>query len=193
MSQYDGSGTAGVGDSAVIFGVSAAQGTGPATTGEDAVRASIDASTGNADSLRDNSEYASELSNQIGDAMMTVGGEVDPSLVDTAEQQAGSGMSGQLIGGIRAGGFGAAVGGETTTFTFVGIYESAQRAEDSGVVGMVQGFSQQFEQQEGVNSVDANQDGATVVVTLEGDTQTLLQQGQSAAPGPTFNVAPQQF
>lgn len=191
MNQYDGSGGIGVGDSAVVFGMSVAQNRNLGVTGADTVRASIDASAGNAALLRDNSQYATELSNKIGDATMRLGAEIDPALVDTAEQQAGQAQS-QFVSGIRAGGFGAAIQGATTTFTFVVIYESAQRAEDSGIVGFANGMSTQMENQEGINSVSASQDGAAVIVTMEGDTQTILEQGQSQAD-PTFGVAPRQF
>lgn len=192
MGQYQGSGSFGVGDSAVVFGVSLSQNADVGVTGEDAVRASIDASTGNAALLRDNSEYATQLSDTIGDATMRLGLEIDPSLVETAQQQAGEGMQSQFVSGIRAGGLGAAIRGETTTFTFVAIYENSQRAEDSGIVGFANGMSTQLENQDGINSVSASQDGAAVVVTIEGDTQTLMEQGQSQA-GPTFDLAPRGF
>lgn len=192
MSQLQGSGTAAVGDTAVVVGVSVAQNTDVSVTGEDAVRASIDASNGNAALLHDNSQHATQLSSQLGDATMVVGGEVDPALVDAAGQDE-SDMAGQVTSGIRAGGFGVDIDGDTTTFTFVGIYESAQRAEDSGVVGLAEGFSAQFEQQEGVNSIDANQDGSAVVVTVTGDTETIFEAGESQATGQTFDLAPAPF
>lgn len=193
MPQLDGSGSFGVGDSAVVFGVSVAQNSDVSVTGEDAVRASIDASAGNAALLRDNSEFVPQLSDQIGDATFVVGAEVDPSLVDTAEEQAGDDMATQVVSGIRAGGLGGAIEGDTTTFTFVAIYESAQRAEDSGIVGLTQAMSSQMEEQETIDTIDATQNGPAVVVTVTGDTETIFEAGESQASGPNFDVAPAGF
>jgi hypothetical protein len=72
--------------------------------------------------------------------------------------------------------------GETTTFDVVIAYESSQAAQDTGLASLVQGIAPQIEQEEGINSVTASQDGSTVTITVEGDTATLLQQANSTAP-----------
>lgn len=179
-----GSATVGIGSDAVVLGVTAAQGSEIGVTGQDAVETMIDAASGNARRLSDADGYAQQLSSNFDDATMVVGASIDPSLVGFAEQSASGGMQQQVVTGLRAGGFTANVDGETTTFTFGIIYESEQRAEDSGIVGLVNGMSSQLEnQQQGIETAEASRDGAFVEVTLTGDTQTLLEQGQSQAPG----------
>lgn len=189
--EVQGSGSYAVGENAVLFGMSVAQDSEASVTGDEAVRASIDASAGNATLLRDNSQYATQLSNAIGDATMRFGVEIDPVFVDLAQEEAGPRQS-QFVTGLRAGGLGATIGGQTTTYTGVLIYENAQRAEESGVVPIVDGMGAQLENQDAVNTVNASRNGATVVATIEGDTQAILQQGQNTT-GQTFDVAPRQL
>lgn len=179
-----GSATVGAGDGAMVMGVTMSQGSDIGVTGQDAVETMIDASAGNATRLSDADGHVQQLSSNLGDATMVVGAAIDPSLVGFAEQSASGGMQQQVVTGLRAGGFTADVDGETTTFTFGIIYESDQRAEDSGIVGLVNGMSTQLEdQQPGIETVEASRDGSFVEVTLTGDTKTLLEQGQSQAPG----------
>lgn len=189
--QFQGSGSVAIGDSAVVGGLSFAQGTEGGASGEDAVRTMIDASAGNARRLSATSGTAQQVQSRIGDSMLAIGAEVDPELVSLAQQMGGTGgdgPAGQFLGGIRGGGLGGDIDGETTTFTFVAVYESEQAATDAGIADLVSGMSARFEEQEGIDSVDANQDGAVVTVTIEGDTETLAEQG--AGGGGTFAVAP---
>lgn len=188
--EVEGSGTVAVGDSAMVIGVSVSQGMDALATGESATKTMIDASLGNARQLSAADGPATSVQNRLGDRMMAVGASVDPELVSMAQQLAGSGeggMGGQLLAGMRGGGFGADINGETTTFSFVAVYESEQSATEAGIADLVSGMSSRFEQQEGIDSVDARQDGGTVEVTIEGDTKTLAEQGSNA--GSTFAVA----
>jgi hypothetical protein len=181
--------TAAVGDGALLVGFAAADGEGGASvTGEQAARTMIDAGNGNAASLADNSEYAPELDDRLGDASVVVGGQIDPGLVETMTQ--GGGMQSQFVTGVRAGGFGMSVDGETTTMNVVGIYTDSGAAEESGIVELVDlGTQQAVEQNAGLESVDASYDGNAAVVTIEGDTRTIFEQGTSAGPGGGFSVA----
>lgn len=187
--QFQGTGSVAIGDSAMVVGVSVAQGMESDATGEDAVRTMIDASAGNARRLSATSGPAQQVQNRIDDSMLSVGAEVDPALVDLASQMGGGGQMGeQVLGGLRGGGMGADIDGETTTITAVLVYESEQAATEAGVVDLVSGMSGSLEDQEGINSVEAEQDGAVAVITIEGDTETLAEQG--AGSGTNLNVAP---
>lgn len=178
------SATLGVGENALVFGVVSASGSGSASiTGTQAVETAIDASNGNAEMLRANSDVVSEISNQLGSTTLQVGGQVDPGLVEAALAMSGSAQT-QFVDGIRGGGFGMQLNGETTTFTVVGLYEDAGAAEDTGIVTLVNQFSDQFvEQSPEIDSIDASTDGRSVVITVEGETQALLEQGTGSVPG----------
>lgn len=174
--------TVAVSDEAVVFGVTVDQGTDLGVTGQESVEAMIDAESGSGTRLSANSDHASELYSKLGNETMVVGGEVDAELMDLAEEQGGAGMGGQMMSGLRAGGLSAAIDPSTTTYKFALIYESSQAAEDSGIVSLVNLMGQQTSDSEEINSIDASQDGSTVVVTIEGDTQALLSQGQNQVP-----------
>lgn len=171
-----GSATVGVSDGALVAGFAFASGTSTSSSGQDAVETAIDASNGNTDPLRGNNEYATTIADNVGDATARFGGVGDPELIDqfsaTADSQAQT-----YVDGMRAGGFGMALEGETTTFTVVIAYESSQAAGDTGLASLVEGFGPQFEQEEeGINDVSGEQKDNAVVITVEGDTLTLLQQ-----------------
>jgi len=187
--EFQGSGSVGVGDEAMVIGVSVSQGMDPGATGENAARTMIDASSGDARQLSGADGPATTVQNRLGDRMMAVGAGVDPELVSQAQQMGGDGggMGGQMLAGIRGGGFGADIDGETTTFVFLAVYDSEQSATEAGIADLVSGMSSRFEQEEGIDSVEAAQDGAIVEVTIEGDTQTLAEQGAGA--GSTLGVA----
>jgi hypothetical protein len=172
----------GVGDSALVFGVVSTQGTSASVTAQQTVETAIDASNGNAEMLRANSDIASELSDAIGDGTVRIGGQVDPALVD---QMAGSASSqSQFVNGMRGGGFGMQLNGETSTITAVALYEDAQTAEDTGIVELVEAFGNQaVESNPDINSISPSYDGRTVVVTVEGQTQALFEQGTGSVPG----------
>jgi len=188
-SEFQGSGSVGVGDSAMVIGVSISQGSDSAATGESATKTMIDTSSGNARELSASDGPATTVQDRLGDRMMAFGAGVDPELVSLAQQMGGGGggMGGQMLAGMRGGGFGADVNGETTTFVFLAVYDSEGSATDAGLADLVSGMSSRFEQEEGIDSVESNQDGAVVEVTVEGDTQTLAEQGSGA--GSTFSVA----
>lgn len=170
-----GSATVGVGDGALVAGFAFASGTSTSSSGRDAVETAIDSSNGNADPLRGNNQYATTVADNIGDATARFGGVGDPDLIDQYSAMAGS-QTQTYVNGLRAGGFGMALQGETTTFTFVLAYESSQAASDTGLADLVTGFSQQIEEEEGINDVNAEENGSAITITVEGDTLTLLQQ-----------------
>jgi hypothetical protein len=176
-----GSAVAGVGSDAVVVGFAFASGGSSGSSGREAVETAIDASNGNADRLRGNNDYATTVSDGIGDATARFGGVGDPQLIDQYAGMAGA-QTQTYVNGLRAGGFGMSLEGETTTFDVVIAYESSQAAQDTGLASLVQGIAPQIEQEEGINSVTASQDGSTVTITVEGDTATLLQQANSTAP-----------
>ena len=171
-----GSATVGVGDGAVVAGFAFASGTSSSSSGQDAVETAIDSSNGEADSLRGNNDYATTVADNVGDATARFGGVGDPQLIDQFASTADT-QTQTYVEGMRAGGFGMSLEGQTTTFAFVLAYESAQTAEDTGLADLVEGFGPQLEQeQEGINSVGASTNDNAVTITVEGDTQTLLQQ-----------------
>jgi hypothetical protein len=184
--------TAAVRNGAAVFGAVGSQDeTNADITGEQAARVMIDASNGNVGRLEENSERVQSLNSRLGETNMTMGGQIDPALVETAMQQSqGGGMQTQFIEGIRAGGFGMTVEGETTTMNAVFLYTDADRAENSGVKELVDLASQQaVEENPGLDSVEAEYDGNAAVVTVEGATETVFEQGTSAGPGGGFAVS----
>ncbi|MFC7134544.1 MULTISPECIES: hypothetical protein [Salinibaculum] len=168
------SATFGVGDGAVVMGVVSAEGTEADVTGRDAVEQMIDASNGEAPLLADDSEYAGRLTDALDGQSMEVGGEVDPELV--AELTSGAApTTAQFVDGIRAVGFGANVAGETTTFTFTGVYEDEETADDTGIVGVVNAAAEQaVAESQGIDDVTASRDGALVSVEMSGETKTIF-------------------
>jgi|GEM_PF-2364923 len=190
-----GSATVGVSESALVFGIGVAQNSDLDVTGTQAAETMIDAGAGNAQKLSGSSGPAQDVQSRVTDKHIAVGAEVDPALVDMAERLSGMGAGGTgsggatMLGGLRAGGFGADITPDTTTYTFVIRYESASSAEESGVADLVSGMSSRFEQQPQVDSVSATQDGSTVVVEIAGPTEQILEQGPGAG-GTPLNVAP---
>lgn len=170
-----GSATVGVSDSALVAGFAFASGTSTSSSGQDAVETAIDSSNGSADPLRGNNEYATTVADNVGDATARFGGVGDPQLIDQYSAMADS-QTQTYVDGMRAGGFGMTLEGETTTFTVVLAYESSQAAGDTGLTDLVEGFGPQIEQEEGINSVGAEQNDNAITITVEGDTLTLLQQ-----------------
>lgn len=185
--------TAAVGEGTVIVGAASRQGEGTAgVSGRQAAEAMIDASNGNVQLLTATSQYAQQLTNRFAGSTFLVGGQVDPALVQLALSQAtaASGMQRQMVQGIRAGGFGMTIDGQTTSMTIVAIYEDAQTAEGTGVVEIVNRFSGQAVQESpALDSVTANYEGNMVVVTLEGQTRAIFQQGSSVG-GTGFALGP---
>jgi hypothetical protein len=183
------SATVGVGDGAIVMGVVSQQQTDVGVTGEDAVRKMIDASNGNAPLLRDNSEYASQVSSEVGGKSMRVGGEVDPDLVATM-QQATTTTSAQFFQGIRAAGFGATIDGETTTFTFTGVYKDGETAKNTGIVGLVNASSEQAVQEsEGIDRLTASRNDGAISIEMEGQTKAIFaEDGPAGGAGSTFSL-----
>ncbi|MFB6312028.1 MAG: hypothetical protein ABEH64_12715 [Salinirussus sp.] len=183
---FSGSGAVAVGDDAVVVGVSWSSGMDLGVNGEAAVRTMIDASRGNARRLSATDGPAKRVQDRIGDSMLVVGAEVDPDLVSLG-QQLGGGMGGQILTGLRGGGLGIDVDGETSTYQAVVVYESESAATEAGLADLVSGMGGRFEEQPGIDSLESEQDGAMVIITLTGDTETLAQQG--AGVGSNFALA----
>jgi hypothetical protein len=183
--ESSGSAVAGVGDGAVVVGFAGAVGSSSGTTARDAVETAIDSNNGNARPLRGNNEFATSVLDSLGDATFQFGGVGDPALIEEAASTASSSAQ-QYVTGLRAGGAGMSFGAETTTFDVILAYESGQAAEDTGLASLVDGLAPQVEQQEGINEISTSQDGGTITITVEGDTETLLQQAGSTAPGGGF-------
>jgi hypothetical protein len=182
-SAAEASATIGVGDGALVMGVVSDKEAGVDATGADAVRTMIDASLGQAPTLEANSEYARQLSDQVSGESMRFGGEVDPELVGLMQAET-SMESRQFFAGIRAVGVGMTVDGETTTFTFTGIYDNATTAEETGIVGLVEATSDRATREsEGVDSITASRNGAAVSVEMSGGTRELFRDEVPAAPG----------
>lgn len=178
----------GVGDGAMVIGAAAAQQSDLGVTGEDAVTTMIDASNGNAPLLTENSDYVGTLNSEISANSMIVGGEVDPSLVELALQQAGTAERG-YVEGLRAGGFGASIEGETTTFTFGILYESASAAEDTGIADLVNGLAPRLEEQtEAIDTIEAELRDTVIIVDMTGDTQRIFEEGTGGA-STQFDIA----
>ncbi|MEF8887451.1 MAG: hypothetical protein V5A30_06555 [Haloarculaceae archaeon] len=171
-----GSATVGISDSALVAGFAFASGTSTSSSGQDAVETAIDSSNGNADPLRGNNDFATTVADNLGDATASFGGVGDPQLIEQFSAMADS-QTQTYVEGMRAGGFGMTLEGETTTFTVVLAYESAQAASDTGLADLVSGFGPQVEeQQDGINEVSASTNDNAVTITVEGDTLTLLEQ-----------------
>lgn len=187
----DTSAVAAVRDGVAIFGAGGSSSEASASvTGRQAAETMIDAGNGEVDRLEPNSERAQQLADRLGESNLMVGGQVDPGLVETAIQQSQGGAQTQFIEGIRAGGFGMTVDGETTTMNVVLLYTDAETAENSGVQELVDLASQQaVENNPGLDSVEAEYDGNAAVVTVEGETETIFEEGSSAAPGGGVAIA----
>lgn len=182
--QVNGSGTVAVGDSAVLAGFSFAQNVNTSATGDAAVRTMIDASTGGARRLSETSGPAREVQSRVGDDMISLGASVSADIVDASEDFGPGGeIQDQLLGGLRAGGAGVDLAGQTATMTGVLVYESEGRASDSQVVDIVSGASGNLEGREGIETVEANRDGAVIVVSVEGDLEALAQTGMQTGGG----------
>lgn len=196
-----GSGAVALGDSAVVAGVVVEQNADVDVTGRRATEQMIDAQAGSARRISETSGPSQRLQNTLGETMVTVGLEVDPELVTLAQQaatgtqQSGDYDLGQYTNGFRAGGFGMDIGGDVSEFTFVAIYESAERADEAAIDDTVEALAPNVEGQDGIESLSGSRDGEAITVTMTGDTQRLFEASQSASPGPeqTQNLAAQPF
>lgn len=184
IAQGDTTAVAAVREGVAIFGAGGSSGeASTSVTGRQAAETMIDAGNGDVDRLEPNSERARQLAERVGESNVVVGGQIDPELVETAMQQSQGGMQTQFVEGIRAGGFGMTVDGATTTMNVVLLYTDAGRAEESGVQELADLASQQaVENNPGLDSVEAEYDGNAAVVTVEGETETIFEEGSSAAP-----------
>jgi hypothetical protein len=176
---------AAVRDGVVVFGAAGREGEATASvTSREAAETMIDAGNGEVDRLEPNNERAAQLGDRFGDATMMLGGQIDPALVERATSEAQQGMATQFLTGFRAGGVGMTVDGETTTMTAIFLYTDAGTAEDSGVTELVELTSDRFvEENPGLDSLDAEYDGNAAVVTLEGETEAVFEEGSSVGPG----------
>jgi hypothetical protein len=183
--QFQGSGAVAIGEDAMLAGFSYSQGMDVGATGESALETMIDAAGGDARRLSATSGPAQRVQDRLGDAMIVVGAEVDPALLSAAQELGAPDMFGAVLAGLRGGGLGLDVDGDTSTYRFALVYDGEGSATDAGIVDMVSELSTRLEDREGVERVDATQDGEVVVVTLVGDTETLARQG---AGGPMLSV-----
>ncbi len=172
-----------IGDDAMLIGASAAEQTSTDVTAEATVTTMIDAANGNATLLGDNSEYANRVSSVISANSMIVGGEVDPTLVELALQDMGR-TEQQYVQGLRAGGFGASIEGETTTFTAAILYETATMAEETGLAELAEGLAPRLEEEnEALDSLTAEYDDNAIVFEMSGPTRQIFEAGQDTAAG----------
>lgn len=190
---FGGSGAVALGDSAVVAGVVVERESQTDVTGRQTTEQMIDASAGNARRLSETSGPAQQLQSSLGDAIFSVGVEVDPEIVSTYAGAGGTPAAGgfdvgQYTDGFRAGGMSMDVGGDTSTFTFVAVYENGQRADEAAIDDAAEAMAPQMEGEEGIESISASRDGEVITVTVEGDTQTMFQAGQST--GSSFSLAP---
>jgi hypothetical protein len=176
----DSSGVIGIRDGTMVVGAAGTNEGAASVTGEQAAKTMIDAGNGETELLANNNEFVQTLSDNLGSGTMQFGGTVDPALIEAFAGMGGSGS--QFTNGFRAGGVDMAINGETTTITGVGVYEDAEAAEATGIKTIIDGFSEELTNQEGFNSVEAEYSGSAVVMTIEGDTQTLFEQGAGQAP-----------
>lgn len=183
------SATVGIGDGALVLGVVSTQQSDVSVTGEDAVRKMIDASNGNAPLLQDNSQYASQLTTEIEGKSMRVGGEVDPELVATMQEGATT-TGAQFFEGMRAAGFGGSINGESTTFTFTGIYKDGETAQNTGIVGLVNASSEQAVQEtDGIDELTATRNEGAISVKMTGQTSVIFaEDGPAGGAGSTFSL-----
>jgi len=170
----------GVTDGTMVIGASGSDQGSPSITGEAAARKMIDAGNGNAELLKNNNEFIQTLSDNLGNGMIQFGGTVDPALIAAFSGMGGSGS--QFTDGFRSAGANMTIDGETTTITAVAVYTDGEAAEETQIVTIIDGFSEELTNQPGFNSVNAEYSGSAVVVTVEGDTETLLEQGAGQAP-----------
>lgn len=192
--EEEGTAVAAVQDGLLVVGAVGSGGETPApVTNRQVTEAMVDAGNGDIDRLNPNSEYATQLSDRIGDATVMAGGEVDPDLIEQATAGTGEGsgasMATQLVEGVRAGGFGMAVENATTTVTGLVIYTDAETAENSDVTELVDLTAEQaVAENPGLDSVEAEYDGNAAVVTVEGETETIFEQGGAAGAGGALAV-----
>lgn len=176
----DSSAVVGVTDGTMVVGAAGANQGSASVTGEKAAKTMIDAGNGNTELLVENNEFVKTLSDNLGSGTMQFGGTIDPAIIEAFAGMSGSGS--QFTNGFRAAGVDMAINGETTTITGVGVYKDAEAAEATGIKTIVDGFSEEITKREGFNSVGAEYSGPAVVMTMEGDTQTLFEQGARQAP-----------
>jgi molybdenum cofactor cytidylyltransferase len=136
---------------------------------------------------RERYDMAPREEERVGGEGSCVGAAVDPELVALAQQFGGGEVVGRLLAGLRGGGLGVDIDGKTSTYRVVAVYDSEESASDAGLADQVSQLGDRLERQEGIESVDATQDGAVVVITVTGDTETLARQGQGA--GTMFQVS----
>lgn len=175
----------GIGDDAMLMGVAAAEGASTDVTGEAAVKTMIDASNGDAPLLANNSEYMSQITSSVSANSMLAGGEIDPALIDLAVEDMGSTQQ-QYVKGLRAGGFGASIEGETTTFSVAILYQTGAMAEETGLAGLAKGLAPTVEEENAaLDSLDAKYESNAVVINMTGPTKKIFEEGQETAAGGT--------
>jgi len=171
-------------DGVVIAGVAETEGEAVTeVTSREAAEAMVDAANEEVDRLDTDGEYMSQLSDRFGDATMTMGARID-SGVTTLATTAGGQQAGQYVDGLRGGGVGMTVDGETTTIESALLYEDSEAAEDTGIVDVFGLFEDQaVEEDNGITDITTEYDGNAVVITLAGETKRLFEESAESASG----------
>jgi hypothetical protein len=147
---------------------------------EPIVEATVDAGAGEGTRLSEADDRVRRLADLTGDATVTAGARVAPDQL--AGYRQADGPVGTLATGLRAGGVGLTVDGETSTLRLAGLYEDAASAEATDAVELVEGFAAQASDRAGIEEVEATDDGAAVVVTVTGETRALLDRSALVPP-----------
>jgi len=152
---------------------------------EEVVEAAVDAATGNGPRLRGANPRAGRVADLAGGSTLFAGAEADPALL--GRYRRAGGPLGRAVTGLRAGGLGLTVDGDTVELRLVGLYEDAAAAESADVAALVEGAATDagVSDSGAVERVDAAYERDAVVVTIVGETQSLLDGSAFPSPGQT--------
>lgn len=163
-----------VGDGAMAIGsVSVGGRNSGMVLAPDVVETIVDTSAGDAPQLHEINSNAGRLREVIDDPTLAARFQLTPSVLQGL-QRADTGGLGQLLPGLRAGGFGVTIDGGTSTATLVGLYQSSTAAEATEAVATIEEIRERIANPDAVESIDASYDGRATVVTLDSVTQSLL-------------------
>lgn len=164
----------GVGARAMVVGAVVVRGRNSGMVlADNVVETAIDTVTGDVPHLHENNRYADRLIEIVEAPTLVAGFQVDPGMSEVG-QQSTTGTLGEVTSGLRAGGLGLTIEGSTSTVTLVGFYEDSTAAEATGAVASVEEIRERVVKRDDVASIDATYDGRAAVVTIDGDTRSLL-------------------
>lgn len=138
----------------------------------DVVEAAIDAAAGEGPRLHGADSNLRRLAESTGESTVTAGVSAAPALLGRYRQAEGA--VGAVATGLEAGGIGLTVDGATADVTLAGLYEDAASAEATDAVALVESFAAERDEGAAIENVEATYDGEAVVVTVTGETQSLL-------------------